>query len=332
MSMGRQTMEDVAARAGVSRALVSIVFRGVPGASASTRQRVLAAAAELGYEPDRRASRLGRSRTRMVGVVFSFGGDFHAQVIDGIYAAADEHGYEVVLSAATTRRSESAAVRAVLAERCEGVILIGPQLPTRQIAELAARVPTVVLLRHLRLTTVDAVRTDEKAAMTLLVDHLAGLGHERILHLDGGPAAGAAQRRRAYHAGMASHSLTAETLAGGLTEEAGARAADTLLQRTPSSRPSAIAAFNDRCALGVLHRLRGSSLHVPMDLSLTGFDDIPAAGYRHIDLTTIRQDADQLGHHAIQRLRGRLDDNHEPTPPCHIPPRLIIRRTTAPPR
>ena len=165
----------------------------------------------------------------------------------------------------------------------------------------------------------------------MLIDHLIGLGHERILHLDGGHAAGAAQRRQAYQAAMASHSLTAETLASGLTEEAGARAADILLQRVSGSRPTAIAAFNDRCALGVLHRLHGSSLHVPMDFSLTGFDDIPAAGYRHIDLTTIHQDADQLGHHAIQRLRGRLEDSHEPTPTCLIPPRLIIRRTTAAP-
>jgi DNA-binding LacI/PurR family transcriptional regulator len=329
--MDRPTMGDVAVRAGVSRALVSIVFRNVPGASARTRERVMAAAAELGYEPDSRASRLGRSRTRMVGVVFSFGGDFHAEVIDGIYAAADEHGYEVVLSAATARRSESAAIRAVLGERCEGVILIGPQLPTRQIAELAGRIPTVVLLRHVRLNTVDAVRTDEKAGMTLLIDHLTGLGHKRILHLDGGHAAGAAQRRQAYQAAMTTHSLIAETLASGLTEEAGAQAADALLQRIPRSRPTAIAAFNDRCALGVLHRLHGSSLHVPMDLSLAGFDDIPAAGYRHIDLTTVRQDADRLGHRAIQRLRGRLEDGHEPTPTCLIPPRLIIRRTTAAP-
>jgi DNA-binding LacI/PurR family transcriptional regulator len=331
MSTGRPTMEDVAARAGVSRALVSIVFRDVPGASEATRARVLAAAAELGYEPDRRASRLGRSRTRMVGVVFTFGGDFHAEVIDGIYAAADQHGYEIVLSAATTRRSEAAAIRAILAERCEGVILIGPQLPTAQIAALATRAPTVVLLRHLRLTTVDVVRTDEKAAMGLLIEHLTGLGHERILHLDGGPAAGAAQRRQGYHAAMTNHGLIPQTLPSGLSEESGARAADTLLQRTPGSRPTAVAAFNDHCALGVLHRLRGSSLHIPDDLSLTGFDDIPAAGYRHIDLTTIRQDADHIGHHAIQRLRDRLDDHQSPALPYLVPPSLIIRRTTAPP-
>jgi DNA-binding LacI/PurR family transcriptional regulator len=130
---------------------------------------------------------------------------------------------------------------------------------------------------------------------------------------------------------MTNHGLIPQTLPSGLSEESGARAADTLLQRTPGSRPTAVAAFNDHCALGVLHRLRGSSLHIPDDLSLTGFDDIPAAGYRHIDLTTIRQDADHIGHHAIQRLRDRLDDHQSPALPYLVPPSLIIRRTTAPP-
>jgi DNA-binding LacI/PurR family transcriptional regulator len=130
---------------------------------------------------------------------------------------------------------------------------------------------------------------------------------------------------------MTSHALIPQTLPGGLGEESGARAADTLLQRPAGSRPTAVAAFNDRCALGVLHRLRGSRLHVPEELSLTGFDDIPAAGYRHIDLTTIRQDADHIGHHAIQRLRDRLDDHQSPALPYLVPPSLIIRRTTAPP-
>jgi DNA-binding LacI/PurR family transcriptional regulator len=110
-----------------------------------------------------------------------------------------------------------------------------------------------------------------------------------------------------------------------------ARAADALLQRAAGSRPTAVAAFNDRCALGVLHRLRGSGLRVPEDLSLTGFDDIPAAAYRHIDLTTIRQDTDHIGHHAIQRLRDRLDHDQPPTSPYLVPPSLIIRSSTAPP-
>lgn len=325
-------MEDVAKRAGVSRALVSIVFRDVPGASESTRARVQVAAAELGYQPDRRASRLGRSRSRMIGVVFDLGHNFHAEVIDGLYASADQHGYEVVLNGVTARRSETSAVRAALGERCEGVVLIGPQLRTREIAELAQQVPVVVVLRQLRLGEVDVIRTDEHTGVEQLVDHLHGLGHERILYLDGGRAPGAAQRRQGYLRAMTAHGLAPRSISGGVTEEAGARAASVLLDGSLADHPTAIAAFNDRCALGALHRLLSHGVRVPEDFSLAGFDDIIAAGYEHIGLTTIRQDADRLGSLALDRLRMRLEDNELPSSAGIVPPRLVVRTTTGPPR
>src|SRR3954467_2880613 len=322
-------MEDVATRAGVSRALVSIVFRQVPGASERTRRHVLAAADELGYQPDRRASRLGRSRTRMLGVVFGLGHDFHAEVVDGIYAAAGDHGYEVVLSGVSPRRSESDAVRAVLAERCEAVVLIGSQLASRDIAELAGRLPTVSVLRQLRVPAVDVVRTDEAAGLEGLVDHLHGLGPQRILHPAGGNAPGAAPRRRGYLSAMARWGLETETLVGGLTEESGASAADQILARIAARRPTAVAAFNDRCALGLMHTLIRGGLRVPEDISIVGFDDIAAAAYAHVGLTTVRQDTDRLGQLPVDRLRHRLEDGMAPSPAGVVPAALMIRKTTA---
>jgi len=324
-------MEDVAARAGVSRALVSIVFRRVPGASDSTRRHVLAAAEELGYQPDRRASRLGRSRTRMLGVVFGLGHDFHAEVVDGIYAAAGDHGYEVVLSGVSPRRTESDAVRAVLAERCEAVVLIGSQLASRDIAELAGRLPTVSVLRQLRVPAVDVVRTNEAAGLEALVDHLHGLGHERIVHLDGGNAPGAAPRRRGYRAAMDRWCLQPTSLSGGLTEESGAHAVDQILARTAGHGPTAVAAFNDRCALGLMHALIRRGLHVPEDMSVAGFDDIATAGYAHVSLTTIRQDPDQLGQLAVDHLRHRLEEGTPRPSTGVVPATLTIRKTTARP-
>src|SRR3954447_17983752 len=100
------TREGVAGGAGVSRALVSIVFRGAPGASDDTRARVLAAARELDYRPDTRASRLGRTRTRTIGVPFSAGAAFHGDLLQSLYAQADAAGYELVLSAVTPERTE----------------------------------------------------------------------------------------------------------------------------------------------------------------------------------------------------------------------------------
>ena len=102
-------MEHVAARAGVSRALVSIVFRGVAGASEATRERVLAAARELDYRPDTRASRLGSSRTRTLGVTFAVGHAFHGDLLESLYTHADAAAYELVLSGVTPSRSEAAA-------------------------------------------------------------------------------------------------------------------------------------------------------------------------------------------------------------------------------
>lgn len=321
-------MQDVAAHAGVSRALVSIVFRGAPGASESTRARVLSAAADLGYQPDRRASRLGRSRTRMIGVVFDFAGDFHGQVIDGLYAAAAADGYEIVLSPSTPRRNEAAAVEALVAERCEAMILIGPRLPARSIVELAAEVPVVSLLREIRSPRVDVVRTDERLGMELLIGHLQSLGHSSILHVDGGPAAGAGPRRRAFTRAMTDHGLAASTTPGGPSEEAGAAAADAFLETSGRTRPTAIAAFNDRCALGILHRLRERGVSNPGTLALTGFDDIPVAASAHIQLTTVRQDADEIARQAVTRLRTRLEDGGDPGVTILIPPSLVVRSTT----
>jgi DNA-binding LacI/PurR family transcriptional regulator len=333
MSADRPTMEDVAARAGVSRALVSIVFRGAVGASEGTRERVLAAAADLGYQPDRRASRLGRTRTRMLGVVFGVGHAFHGDLVDSLYAAAAVSDYEVVLSGVTPRRSEEEAVRALLAERCEGIVLVGSALPSPALSELAGRLPTVSVLRDVRAEGVDVVRTDEAEGLRQAVTHLHALGHRHIAHADGGRAPGAAQRRRGYRTAARRLGLPPmPLLPGGLTEEDGARAAGALLSLPPGEGPTAVTAFNDRCALGLVDAVRRAGQRVPEGLSVVGFDDIRAASYAHIALTTIRQDADALGRLAIERAASRLDGGEPPGSPVVVAPALVVRATTGAPR
>ena len=325
-------MEDVAARAGVSRALVSIVFRGVPGASDATRERVLAAARELDYQPDTRARRLGRSRTRMVGVVFGVGQVFHGDLIEGLYAAAEDAGYEVVLSGSTRRRTEQTAVRTLLAERCEALVLIGSALPPAELARLAGRVPVVSVARPVRAPGVDVVRTDDADGLRQAVGHLVALGHTRLVHLDGGRAAGASQRRQGFRsavrrAGPATHGVE---LPGGLTEAEGAASAAAYLS-LPGPRPTAVAAFNDRCALGFIDTVRRAGLRVPQDVSVVGFDDIASAAYPHIALTTVRQDADRLGSLAVERVCARLDAGETQARELVVPPELVVRGSTAEP-
>jgi DNA-binding LacI/PurR family transcriptional regulator len=329
MASDRVTMEDVAARAGVSRALVSIVFRGVAGASDATRERVLAAARELDYRPDTRASRLGRSRTRMVGVTFSVGAAFHGDLLQSLYTHADAAGYEVVLSGVTPERSEAAAVETLLAERCEAIVALGSTLGAAALTRLASRLPVVSVLRAAG-GGVDVVRTDDVRGLRLAVDHLVGLGHDHIALLDGGRAAGAAERRRGYRSGLRRAGRLPELiLPGGLTELEGASAAKEFLDLA-APRPTAVAAFNDRCALGFVDVVRQAGLRVPHDVSVVGFDDISQAAYPHVSLTTVRQDAEQLGAAAIRTVDARLSGGAA-GPATVIDPELVVRTSTAPP-
>src|SRR6476659_2761527 len=135
----RPTLADVAAAAGVSVPLVSIVMRDVPGASAATRDRVRKVADELGYRPDQRARLLRQQRTRLLGVTFEVEQAFHGDLVEGIYAAAEPAGYDVVLSPIAQGRPEARAIEDILGDRCEAAILLGPRSSTRSLVALSAR-------------------------------------------------------------------------------------------------------------------------------------------------------------------------------------------------
>ncbi len=329
---GRATLADVATHAGVSVALVSIVMRDAAGASPATRERVRRAAEQLGYRPDSRARLLRRSRSRLIGVVFGVQHPFHGDLVSGLYSAAEAVGYELALSAVTPGRDERRAVAGLLQDRCEALILLGPQLPTSDIVDLAAQLPVVVVARRIRHRAVDVVRTDDAAGLHLAVDHLVDLGHSRIAHVDGGRAPGAAERRRGYREALRRHGLAdaVHIVPGGLTEDEGAAATPFLLAASP--RPTAVTVFNDRCATGVLDVLRRTGLSVPHDMSVIGFDDSSVARLSHVALTTVAQNIERVTTLAVSRALARLDQtgaiaDREQV----IPPRLVIRSTTASP-
>src|ERR671921_1061588 len=327
----RTTLADVAAHAGVSVPLVSIVMRDAPGASAATRERVRRAAHELGYRPDIRARMLRRTRSRLIGVVFGVQHAFHGDLVSGLYAAADTAEYELALSAVTPGRDERRAVASLLQDRCEALVLLGPSLPTSYLAEISATIPVVVVARTVRHRGVDVVRTDDAAGLHQAVDHLVELGHSRIAHVDGGRAPGAAERRRGYREALDRHGLAplAEVVPGGLTEDEGAAAARALLGA--ESRPTAVTVFNDRCATGVLDVLRGAGVSVPHGMSVVGFDDSRLARLSHISLSTVAQDTDQITTLAIARAIDRIEGTPVPERELVIPPHLVVRATTAPP-
>ena len=322
----RPTLEDVAARAGVSRALVSLVIRGASGASEATRARVLKIADEIGYRPDPRARLLARGRSRLIGVTFAAHQPFHADLLEGVYRAAEPAGYDIVLSALTPSRREHRAIEALLDYRCEGLLLLGPETTTGRLGELAGQLPLVVVARRVRDASVHVVRTADDDGVKLAVDHLVSLGHREIVHVDGGRAPGATDRRRGYRTAMRRHDLPARVVPGSLTEEAGSAAARQLLSE---GLPSAVVAFNDRCAVGLLDTFLRAAVAVPGDVSVVGFDDDRLSRLAHVNLTTVGQDVPTLAGLAVQQLVARLDGGTGAAHEDVVAPHLIVRGTTA---
>lgn len=332
--MSQPTMEDVARKAGVSRALVSLVMRDSPKVSDERRAAVLAAAKSLGYRPNVLARNLASQRTNTIGVtVNDLHNPFFAEAVDGILDTAGEAGYQVLL--ATGGRSkvgESESIETFLRFRVDGLILIGPTLPATAITSAATVCPTVLLTRTIRSRSVDIVKNDDHLGATLAVDHLVSLGHKRIAHINAGHGAGGSARRDGYieamkQAGLADH---VEIVNGDFSEASGAAGARALLDQ--AEPPTAIFAANDLMAAGVRGMAENRGLAIPRDLSVVGYDNSALAAMHHWSLTTIDQPREEMGRTAFGLLLDRLGSDRAAGVRHVVTPTLVVRESTAPPR
>jgi len=327
--VARPTMEDVAARAGVSRALVSLVMRGSQKVSAARRAAVLAAAAELGYSPHAMARSLASRTSHVLGVMVSdLHNPFWAEVVDGLDAFARAAGFELVIN--TGGRSparERQALAGLLSFRPAGIALLGPVVPAAAIESAAQDTPVVLVSRSSRLSTVDTVNDDGKVGSALAVDHLVSLGHKEIVHIDGGGGSQAAPRRTGYRLAMERHGRTPRVVRGEYTEAGGAAA-----HHPWRASFTAVIAANDLNAVGVLSALSAAGLRVPADVSVVGYDNTWLAALRHIALTTIDQPRMAMGRLAAEALVARVRGEASGPARLVVRPTLVVRETTAPPR
>ncbi len=329
---GKTTIVDVARAAGTSVSSASVALGGQPGVSEETRAHVLATARRLGYQPDQRASRLRRRRSGLLGVTFTANQQFHSDVIESLYEAADRSGYDLLLSATTRTRSAAEAVESLLRDRCETLILISPEMEESELTKLGQRASVVTIGSQLRADGVDSVRSDDRQGITAAVEHVLELGHRRITYVDGGSTAMATVRREAYIEAMRARGLGGEArvLSGSATEESGIEAATKIVE-SGDYLPTAILAHNDMIAFGVLLTLRSKGIAVPDDVSIVGYDNTRLADLATIQLTSVSQDATRLAQSAITRAIARTESSTHATeivsPAC-----LVVRETSTPPR
>lgn len=328
----RPRLEDVAAHVGLSPATVSLVLRNAPGPSTRTRNRVLQAATELGYRANRTASLLARRRSRLLGVLLEVRSSFHAELVEDLQAASEHAGYELVLSPVTRTRDEDRAVETLLDFRCEALILLGPGTSQARLAALGRQLPVIAVGRRVAAEGVDVVRAADDQGVAQAVGYLAGLGHRAIAYIDGGNGVIAADRRRGYRVAMRRRGLAdcIRVIPGDHTEDSGLRAAGTLLRQ--SELPTAVLAFNDHCAVGLLDALSRAGVDVPGSVSIVGYDDSPLARLGHVNLTTVSQNAQQQAEQAIESVIERLDKGRSVAREVVLTPRLVVRRTVSSPR
>jgi LacI family transcriptional regulator len=319
----RVTRNDVAKAAGVSPALVSIVMRDVPGASAETRERVLRIAAELGYRPDANARSLRQARSLQLGVVFAPDAAGHSELLEFIYAAAERRGYEVLLSATSQSRPVTRAFEDVLAYRCEGAIFMPADANDVAAFESVDRPPTVTIGR---IAGDAALCWDDASGLARAVEHLSDLGHQHTLYVV------EAEDKSTELTVAFSEALSTTGVVGSVVEIAsgpwsGADIVRTILETSPT--PTAVIASSDLLAITVIDAARVHGWRVPDDLSVVGFGNSRAATFPSVSLTTIARDNPAMAAAAVEVVADMIEGADHWTRRRTVPTELVTRLTTS---
>jgi DNA-binding LacI/PurR family transcriptional regulator len=330
----RPTIADVARRAGVSPAAVSFAVNGRPGVGEQKRARILEAAKELGWRPSASARALTEARTRTVGLVLTREVEelevdsFFVRFLSGVERRLAPAEYALLLQLMPSSAASSALEayeRLAASGRVDGFLITDPELEDPRFPLLeAVGLPVVVAGRPPSDSPFPWLETDHDRGVITAVEHLVGLGHDRIAFLGGSPTYEHVQRRLARWREALS--------AAGLDPGPAALAGDDLgaaLASVLDSAPTAVVCTSDTLALALVAAARARGLAVPRDLSVTGFDDSLLAALSSPALTSIRVDYAEFGAAATAALLAVLSGAETPTYQPSAPV-LEVRASTSP--
>lgn len=328
------TLKSVAAHVGLSAGTVSAVLNDAPSARhipKSTRERVIAAARKLDYRPNFFARSLRKQRTFTLGVIaHEIGDGYSSAVISGIEDSASQRNYFFVTG---VHRHDPELfdkyARLLMQRGAEALITLdfnlGHSLP----------VPAVAIPGHLENEGVTNIYLDHNHAAELALKHLIELGHRRIAFLKGNPESADAIPRWAAVEAAATKlgvqldpDLIVQIDARDSTPNLGYPFGKKLVER---KKPfTALFAYNDISAIGAIRAFHENGLRVPQDVSVIGFDDIPAAAFNYPSLTTIRQPLHKMGEIAVDLLVGQLEHEREWQKEISVEPEIVVRESTGP--
>ncbi len=344
----------MAARAGVSKTSVSFAFNQPDHLKAATRDRILAAAAELGYRPSPIARRLARRRTDQIGLVVPqsthdiFANPFLPELVRGIGDVCDAEGIAVVIVPPVA----GSVARAVDAALVDGLILLGLAPNHPDLDDMRSSGTCLVGLDIEDFGGFDVISVDDAAGASQGAAHLRALGHRDVavvliaMHPDQpvDEHHGISARRLAgIRAGFGlapgtdgtdesgNGTVRLRILSTPVNEEGGRAALAALLE--DGELPTAVITMSDVTAIGLMAGAADEGIRIPDDLSIVGFDDIPAASWTTPRLTTIHQPIREKGRRAAHRLIQAIRSGSDHRPVVEVlPTRLVVRGTTASPR
>jgi DNA-binding LacI/PurR family transcriptional regulator len=332
---GRPTLETVAAAAGVSRSLVSLVLNDSPKVSPARRDAVLRAVADLGYRPNAAARRLAEQRSRTIGVLLNdLRQPWFADMLDGLTPVLHGAGKHMLLGdGRIDQMMDDTLTWSFLDFGVDGLVLAGSIPLSEAVLSIASKIPTVAVGGRgldLDLPDVDVLANDNERGARLVVEHLTGLGHTRIAHISGLPSLAGQLRMLGYEDSMRAAGLGAQVCIdhGDMSEEGGYRSTVRLLSRP--DRPTAIFAANDLTCVGALSAATALGIRVPEELSLAGFDNSLFARLRALWLTSVDGTAYQMGQQAGHMLLQRIENPGAPAQIRLLPPKLEVRGSTGP--
>lgn len=322
------TIRDVARQAEVSVATVSRALSAPDLVRPATRDRVLAVAAELGYQPNRAARSLITGRTGNIGIVVpDLENPFFTGVLKGLQARARQADYAVFVSDSDEDPTAEAMLVRAMAKQVDGIVLAAPALDDDQLYAIAEDTSLVLLNRRLR--GISAALMNSAAGMRQVLEHLVALGHRRCGYLHGPRTSWSnRERRRGLRAAATQHGVELVELGPFPPRyEGGLQAADLAV----AADVTAIIAYNDIMALGVLARLRDRGIPVPEAVSVTGFDDLVFASLCSPPLTTVAMPLGQAGRLAVDLLLEHIASDRTEISQVDLETQLIVRGTTSTP-
>lgn len=330
------TIQDIAAKAGVSKSTVSLVLQESPRIKAETAEKVREAAHELGYVYNRGAATLRGRRSTTIGMVINdLTNPFFVELLVAIERVLAQSGYTTLMAhTAESLETQTRVLRSMREQNVAGLIM-SPALgtPDQLPAEIQSwGIPLVLVMRPMG-PDVDTVGVDNQYGFALATEHLIEQGHTRIAFAGNRKGyAVANQRRQGYLSAMAKHSLAVSDewiVDVELTPQGGRNAVRAIFEMKP--RPTAVVCYNDQVAIGVLHELDRMGKRAGKALAVVGCDNVVAAEHTNPPLTTLFAGADKLGTIASETLLARLSETAEdekPTVQYFAVPELVVRESS----